>query len=568
MPGESVPLSSAPPPPAPSRRAGPITLPAKSVLVGIYIGRLVVAVLSVITAALGWASHQEAAFLLVVAVLFALLLTTYGAWRTVVQQRPATVAVILAQGLIDLGLVSALGYLVGPDHPVVLALLVLIIALYALLLPFRAGAILLAASLVLYWFVVAAGGAGGSEVAYWGQVVVLTGVFAVVGYLGTLLRAAEAGQSALESELAQARLEADDILQHIAAGILTVDGQGRLGFINPTAEDLLALRGRELVGGPVLEVLKDRSPELFEAISAGIAQGRRTTRGEGIVQLPDGRRFPVGLSTTTFSRPGEPLPAVTAIFSDISDLRRIQELHQRAERLEAVAELGASLAHEIRNPLASIRSSVEQLSKAATADPDDRFLGQLIMRESDRLSRLLTEFLDFSRVRVAGFESVDLHALAVEAARLVREHPECTARIKLEVKGEPAFVDGDADLLHRVLMNLMLNAVQSIAASGAPGTVRIAVDVPSAQGLPLGREFENPVRLRVSDDGPGIDPDLLPRLFEPFVSGRPGGSGLGLAIVQRAVEAHRGLVFVDSAPGAGTTFTIYLHARVPGAESA
>ena len=568
MPGDSAPLSSTPPTPARARRVGPITLPARSVLVGVYIGRLFVAVLSVITAALGWTTQPEAAFLLVVAVLFALVLTTYGAWRTVVRQRPASVAVILSQGIIDLLLVSALGNYVGADHPVVVALLVLIIALYALMLPLRSGAILLLASLVLYWLVVAMQDTGGLEVTYWGQVVVLTGVFGVVGYLGTMLRAAEAEQSALESELAQARLEADDILKHIAAGILTVDGRGRLGFINPTAEEILGLRGTDLVGGPVLDVLMDRSPALHEAITIGITQGQRTTRGEGMVHLPDGRHFPVGLSTTTFARPGEPLPAVTAIFSDISDLQRIRELHQRAERLEAVAELGASLAHEIRNPLASIRSSVEQLATATTADPDDRFLGQLIMRESDRLSRLLTEFLDFSRVRAARFEPVELHALAREAARLVQEHPERTSRIRLAVSGEKAFVDGDADLLHRVLMNLMLNAVQAIAGSGAPGTVRATVDQPDPEGLPLGRDFANPVRVRIADDGPGIDPEIVPRLFEPFVSGRPGGSGLGLAIVQRAVEAHRGLVFVESPPGAGTTFTIYLHARVPGTEPA
>ncbi|HUG27613.1 MAG TPA: hypothetical protein VMK53_04885, partial [Gemmatimonadales bacterium] len=135
MPGDSAPLSSTPPTPARSRRVGPITLPARTVLVGVYIGRLFVAVLSVLTAALGWTSQPEAAFLLVVAVLFALLLTTYGAWRTVVRQQPASVAVILSQGIIDLMLVSALGNYVGADHPVVVALLVLIIALYALMLP-------------------------------------------------------------------------------------------------------------------------------------------------------------------------------------------------------------------------------------------------------------------------------------------------------------------------------------------------------------------------------------------------------------------------------------------------
>lgn len=564
-----LPPAPSPPSRAEARRGGLATLPARTLLVGIFIGRLVTAVLAVVIAGLAWTSRPEAGFLLVVAVLIALLLTAYGVWRTVVQGRATTVGVLLTQALADLGLVSLLGYHVGPDHPLIIALFVVILAVYALVLPLRPGIVMVGAAVFSYYLSVITSDLDGTDLAFWGQMAVFVGVFSVVAYLGTLLRAAEAEQSALETELAQARLEADDILQHISAGILTVDGQGRLGFINPTAAELLGVNGAAAVGGAALGVLANRSPELHAAILAGIEHGRRINRGEGWVTRPDGRRFPIGLSTTTFARPGQHRPAVTAIFSDISDLRRIQELHQRAERLEAVAELGASLAHEIRNPLASIRSSVEQLAGAASADPDDRLLGKLIIRESDRLTRLLSEFLDFSRVRVAGFAPVDLHALARDAARLVREHPECTAQVRLEVEGDPTWIEGDADLLQRVLINLLLNAVQAVAGhdSGA-GTVRVRVDQPDPEGLPLGRGFDDPVRLRVSDNGPGVDPELVPRLFEPFVSGRPGGSGLGLAIVQRAVEAHRGLVFVDSAPHAGTTFTIYLHARAAGREPA
>jgi len=163
---------------------------------------------------------------------------------------------------------------------------------------------------------------------------------------------------------------------------------------------------------------------------------------------------------------------------------------------------------------------------------------------------------------------VDLHALARDAVRLVREHPEISARLEMVVDGGETLLDGDGDLLHRVLFNLVLNGAQSLAASGAGGRVTVCVDAPAPRDLPLGRDFPEPIRLRVTDDGPGIDPEIKSRLFEPFVSGRPGGSGLGLAIVQRAVEAHDGLVFVDSAPGEGTTFTIYLHARRPQRESA
>jgi signal transduction histidine kinase len=120
-------------------------------------------------------------------------------------------------------------------------------------------------------------------------------------------------------------------------------------------------------------------------------------------------------------------------------------------------------------------------------------------------------------------------------------------------------MEGDADLLHRILYNLVLNAVQS-----ARGPISVTVSVRPAEGadVPHGSDhLEHAARLQVRDTGPGIPPDIRQRLFEPFVSGRPGGSGLGLAIVQRAVEAHRGLVFVDSAPAAGTTFTILLPAH-------
>jgi two-component system sensor histidine kinase PilS (NtrC family) len=449
----------------------------------------------------------------------------------------------------------------------VVALYVIVISGYALLLPLTFGLATLFIGVASYSVSVSMARNSTLDLAFFGQVVVFVAVFGTVAYLGRLLRTAEAEQSALQTELRRVRLEAEDILQHISAGILTVNGEGRLGFINPTAEELLALDGAELIGTEVLEVLGARSPELLAAIVAGTSEGRRLNRAEGTVELPDGRRFPIGLSTTTFSRQEEQGPVVTAIFSDISDLERLRGLHQRAERLEAVAELSASLAHEIRNPLASIRSSVEQLSRSVQADADDRFLGQLVIRESDRLSRLLTEFLDFSRVRAAVFEPLDLHDLAMEAAQVVREHPDCSARIRIEVTGGATPLEGDSDLLHRVLVNLILNAAQAIGSGSGSGTVTVWVDTPPADKLLLAREFEGPVRLRVTDDGPGVEPDMGERIFAPFVSGRPGGSGLGLAIVQRAVEAHRGLVFLDSAPGAGTTFTIYLHTQRPPLET-
>src|SRR4029079_4469880 len=140
-----------------------------------------------------------------------------------------------------------------------------------------------------------------------------------------------------------------------------------------------------------------------------IRNGRKISRGEGIVMHHTGRSFPIAVSTTTILQAAQEAPSVTAIFTAISDLKEVQELQQRAERLESVAALSASLAHEIRNPLASIRSSAEQLARPKHSDDDERFLAGLIVRESDRLSRLLSEFLDFARVRATRFVPVDLH---------------------------------------------------------------------------------------------------------------------------------------------------------------
>ena len=181
--------------------------------------------------------------------------------------------------------------------------------------------------------------AGAPDTAFWAQVVVFNVVFAIVAVLGHRLREAGMEQETLAIELKRVRLEADDILRNIRSGVLTVDGVGRLAFINPTGQKLLDLDGEGLIGMPVLDQLKTRSSELWAAVVAGIRNGRKISRGEGMVTHQGGRIFPIGLSTTTFRQETQEAPSVTAIFTDISDLKEVQELQARAERLESVAAL-------------------------------------------------------------------------------------------------------------------------------------------------------------------------------------------------------------------------------------
>ncbi len=527
-------------------------------------GRLV-AVAVLLGLVLGsWSSRPGMQPLATVIALYAVALVLYATWRLRRGSARPGDGFCAWQASADVAVISLLVYGAGPTSGVP-SLYILVIAVYALVMSFGAGAGVAVGIALGYFLASRLPDADRPAFAFWAQVGVFLTAYVLVGALASRLRAAGVERESLALELRRVRLEADDILRNIRSGVMTVDDAGRLAFINPMAERLLQIDGEGATGLPVLDKLKLRSPELWAAIVAAIRHGRKVSRGEGTVLHEDGRIFPIGLSTTTFERDSDGRPSVTAIFTDISDLKRLNELNLRAERLEAVAALSASLAHEIRNPLASIRSSVEQLARSAHGDEDDRYLAQLIVRESDRLSRLLSEFLDFARVRATEFVPVDLQAVVTAAARLVREHPDCRPDVEVRVQGARTVLDGDEDLLHRVVANLLLNAAQ---AARGPTVITVSTRPARTAELPGGCTIEQPVCLEVRDDGPGIPEDLRDRLFEPFVTGRAGGTGLGLAIVQRAVEAHRGVVLVDTGPGQGTTFTIFFPARRTTEEAA
>ena len=236
----------------------------------------------------------------------------------------------------------------------------------------------------------------------------------------------------------------------------------------------------------------------------------------------------------------------------------IRRLTVRAERLEGVAEMSASLAHEIKNPLASIRSAVEQLSRMPRASEDEKILSGLVQRESDRLARVLTEFLDFARTGMTHVAELDITEIARNAVKLVSAQPglEPGVRVAEFFPTAPMLIDGDEDLIHRAIYNLLLNAVQ---ASPPNGEVRIEGGELDPHQLPPGHEeFANGAyAIQVIDRGAGVAPQIRDRLFDPFVTTKQGGSGLGLSIVQRAVQAHGGLISV-SEPGEETRFTLVI----------
>ena len=532
---------------------------AVRVLPGIYVGRVLVATVVFVAAAFYFrAVPPEVLLLLAVGAIASLLMSGGSAFWTHVARRSPGATFMYLQALFDLVLVTMVVHVTGGADSDFASLYIAVIAYAAVLLPLKSSLLVTIFGSSTYVADIIWGHPTQLTLAVWLQIGVFLTVAVATGWLASRVRVVGREREVLQREVKRLRLEAGDILRNIGSGVVTVDGDGSLVYANPAAEALLDFRASEWAGRPVLSFLDARSHELAAAISRTQQTGVRIFRAEGSV-LAGALARPIGMTTTALHVEGQETPSVTAIFTDISDQKRLDELNLRTERLEAVAELSASLAHEIKNPLASIRSSVEQLARMGPdAGDDERFLGQLVIRESDRLSRLLNEFLDFARVRVAMSRPVDLIQVSRAAADMVRQHPACREDTQIRILGETITVEGDEDLLHRVVTNLVLNAVQA-----GDGRVRVSVEVREARPdeLPRGVSLQRPVLLRVADDGPGIPAELKDRLFDPFVTGRAGGSGLGLAVVQRAVQAHRGYVFVESIMGQGTTFTIFLPAK-------
>ena len=537
----------------------------------VWLGRVVLACAILVAAVFVW-NQAAPSDTLVATLAFAVatLATIGSAMYAQVEPQPLSQWFYGGQCALDLLLVTAVVHITGGWSSQFAALYILVIASAALLLPFREGLAVAAAACVLYSLdvLLLRPGAGTPFVGVGVQVAVFAVVAVGSGYVALRLRQAGSGREQLTAQLVKVQLEAAEILRTIRSGIVTVDAQGRLLYANPAAGDLLGLDLRSFTGKPLLPSLIAVSPKLADLLERSARDGVRTHRAEGVIRRGDDE-VEIGVTTTVAdgARPDGSVTA-TAIFQDISDSKRLQALHIRAERLQAVAELSASLAHEIRNPLAAIRSATEQLSRlrvpqAAGDDDDEAILHTLIVREADRLSRLLADFLDFARARVTRLDVLDVGALVHAAAMLAASHPDRGADMQVQVDIAPDLprVNGDEDLLHRAVFNLVLNAIQAI---GANGHVFVEVDRRPPEGMngssvAVTGEL---IAITVTDDGPGIPEDLKDRLFEPFVSGKVGGTGLGLPVVHRAVEAHRGVVLVDRLPK-GTRFCIVLPVSLP-----
>jgi two-component system sensor histidine kinase PilS (NtrC family) len=342
-------------------------------------------------------------------------------------------------------------------------------------------------------------------------------------------------------------IDTDTLVQELGSGLLSVDARGRIVHLNRMGEETLGLRRSAVMGRPMGDVLDNGLEPLARVLEEGLQSGRRTPRGDIEIER-QGRRIPLGIGTTVLAGPEGERAGVVALFQDLTEVRRQEIRSRKRDRLAAVGELAAGIAHEIRNSVLPISGSVQILAQEKERDPESGKLLEVIEREMENIERFVSALLRYTASQAPRLGTIDLEALAreaVEDARLARKGSPA-----IRIEGGPVGAQGDEDHLRQALRNLVMNAADAV---GEGGTIVLRTGT-DATGRPW---------IEVEDDGPGIPPAERERVLQPFVTSKPGGTGLGLAIVSRIVEDHEGQLRLLDGTSGGARFRIVLH---PAAE--
>ena len=395
------------------------------------------------------------------------------------------------------------------------------------------------------------------------QIFLFYAIATITSYLSIRLRSTGSELEDTRRLLRQHRLDTNEILQNIASGLVTCNTAGTVVYANDAALGILETIPEKLLGRQAERFFENSCPDIGRIIHlasrAQIVVGHRTVELSGA-----GGGKPLTVSSSLLQDEEGELRGVSLVFEDISPEVKARQLELRGSKLKAVAELAASLAHEIKNPLASIRSAVEFMvdSEEAGKDPRVAKLMKCVLKESDRLNELLKQFLQFASDSFGPAENVNLGQLLDEVCQSVSHHPDWRSSVKVEVAPDVSAMWATAhrSSLCQVFYNLMTNSVQ---AKGKDGSRTSRIVIESADRRLVKRTEESGKtglhRLCLRDDGPGIEKQARERIFEPFYTTRKEGFGLGLAVVHRIVSALGGMIDVEDPPhGKGTSFIISL----------
>lgn len=376
--------------------------------------------------------------------------------------------------------------------------------------------------------------------------------FLIVGLLAARLSDRRSSGERLEEatkKLADLTALHERIIESIRSGLITTDLDGYIFTFNAAASEITGYQPEEVVGQKISKLFGDIAYEIEQSLHA-TGGGEQLPRFEANLQTPEGYGVRIGFSIAQLFSEEYEVSGFIITFQDLTEIRSMEESVRRKERLAAVGRVGAGLAHEIRNPLGAMRGAIQVLESTTPAGSVQADLMGIILRESDRLNSIITNFLSYARPKVGNFAEVDVCEAIRETLTLLRHSPDVGKNHTLEehLPAQPVFISADATQIKQIFWNLARNSIQAMKDGG---------------NLSIKLESKGRSRIRIifQDTGSGMKQETVEQLFEPFSKSSSGGTGLGLSIVYQIIRDHNGTINVSSIEEEGTTITVELPAE-------
>ncbi len=365
---------------------------------------------------------------------------------------------------------------------------------------------------------------------------------AILGIVGVVLLFLYQRYRETRSSLSHAQAFSDVVVNHMPTGLIAIDPDGNIATANTVAAQILNLRPHHLTGQPASKALPGELQTMLEQKTA------KSTINEDLLNctLADGTTIPLEVSLSDMQRDDNTNLGQVLLLKDLSEIIALKNEVTRNQRLAAIGRLAGGVAHEIRNPLSSIKGFATYFKERYKKIPEDQKIATIMIDEVTRLDRVVGQLQDFSRPVTIRKKATDLNALIKDALTLVEQQTkEHHIDVKLQIDTEMAPIQIDGDRIRQVLLNLFLNAIDAMKPDG---TLTVQAECSAKKDLTI----------HVHDTGPGIDPEMINHIFDPYYTTKPTGTGLGLAIAHNIITAHGGTLTVTSQPHEGATLTIML----------
>jgi len=365
-------------------------------------------------------------------------------------------------------------------------------------------------------------------------------ILLLVGFAGITLLFLLQGYRATKASLTRIKAFSDNVVENMPIGLIALDDQHRIASFNQIAESVLQLAYRDVIGKEAAPIL----PQRLWATMERLQNQNQVIEAEIDCTVKDGTFVPLEIGASILQDENDRILGTVLLFKDLTEVRSLRKEIARSQRLASVGRLAAGVAHEIRNPLSSIKGFATYFKERYPESPQDQKTADIMIAEVDRLNRVVGQLLEFAKPVPVSPKPTSLENLVADSVRLI-EHQAAAKNITIKTLNSAKINEAvvDPDRINQVLLNLYLNAIESMEPGGE-------------LNVKLTEKDDNRIEIRVSDTGGGIAGQDLARIFDPYFTTKSSGTGLGLAIAHNIMEAMGGQITVESLPGQGTIFSL------------